>query len=306
MDFLSDNPLANMRGPDFLVAYAIFAGIVVLTFIALTALEGDGRDAPLRPIPAKPDPYELAYLRDGAGGVVWLAIYALKRAGLIELTNRGKLQRLGDGRPSNRYEAAVLSAIGPSSTPSAIIRDRSPGGSTPSLLRALESSLAARGLVRSPESRTRTLRLAWCIGGALVAIAAYKVVVATAHGHRNVGGLFIECGIFLIILLLAARLILRRRANTRGRTYLDRVKLAYERPRPNAAGPAGAGVDPVNMLLVGVYGFQVLTGTPDAAFAKQAQLAQSSGSDGGGGSSCSGGGGSGCGGGGGCGGCGSS
>jgi hypothetical protein len=59
------------------------------------------------------------------------------------------------------------------------------------------------------------------------------------------------------------------------------------------------------MLLVGVYGFQVLTGTPDAAFAKQAQLAQSSGGDGGG-SSCGGGGGSGCGGGGGCGGCSSS
>jgi uncharacterized protein (TIGR04222 family) len=304
MDFLSDNPLANMRGPDFLLAYAIFAGIAVLTFIALAAL-GDGREAPLRQIPAQPDPYELAYLRDGPGGVVWLAIYALKRAGLVELTNRGKLQRVGDARPSNRYEAAVLSAIGPNSTPSGIIRDRAPGGSVARLLSSLESSLATRGLVRSPGSRTRSLRVAWSIGGALFAIAAYKVIVATTHGHRNVGGLFIECGIAVLILLLAARLILRRRANARGRAYLDRVKLACERPRPNAAAAAG-GVHPVNMLLVSVYGFQVLTGTPDAAFAKQAQLAQSSGSDGGGSSCSGGGGGSGCGGGGGCGGCGSS
>jgi uncharacterized protein (TIGR04222 family) len=305
MDFLSDNPLANMRGPDFLVAYAIFACIAVMTFIALAALDNNGRDAPSRQIPVKPDPYELAYLRDGIGGVVWLAIYALKRAGLIELTNRGRLRRLQGARPSDRYEAAVLSAIGPSSTPSAIIRDRSPGGSLSPLLRSLESSLAARGLVRSPESRTRTVRFAWSICGALSAIAAYKVIVATTHGHRNVGGLFVECAISLTILLIAARLILRRRANTSGRTYLDRVKLAYERPRPNTAATAGTGLDSVNMLLVGVYGFQVLTGTPDAAFAKQAQLAQSSGSDGGG-SSCSGGGGSECGGGGGCGGCGSS
>jgi uncharacterized protein (TIGR04222 family) len=305
MDFLSDNPLANMRGPDFLVLYAVFACIAVMTIIALAALDDDGRDGQLPQISAKPDPYELAYLRDGAGGVVWLAIYALQRAGLVELTNRSKLQRLGSERPSNRYETAVLSAIGPSSTPATIIRDRSPGGSVSSLVRSLESSLAARGLVRSPESRTRTVRVAWCVGGVLAAIAAYKVIVATTHGHRNVGGLLIECAISLTILLLAARLILRRRANTRGRVYLDRVKLAYERPRPNATAGASAGVDPANMLLVGVYGFQVLTGTPDAAFAKQAQLAQSSGGDGGG-SSCGGGGGSGCGGGGGCGGCSSS
>jgi uncharacterized protein (TIGR04222 family) len=302
MDFLSDNPLANMRGPDFLVAYAIFAGIAVMTFIALAALDDDRRDGQLPQISVKPDPYELAYLRDGAGGVVWLAIYALKRAGLVELTNRSKLQRLGSERPSNRYEAAVLDAIGPSSTPATIIRDRSPGGSVSSLVRSLESRLAARGLVRSPESRTRTVRVAWCIGGALAVIAAYKLIVATMHGHRNVGGLLIECAISLLILLLASRLILRRRANTRGRVYLDRVKVAYERPRPNAAS---AGIDSVNMLLVGVYGFQVLAGTPEAAFAKQAQLAQSSGGDGGG-SSCGGGGGSGCGGGGGCGGCSSS
>jgi uncharacterized protein (TIGR04222 family) len=300
MDFLSDNPLANMRGPDFLALYAIFACIAVFTFIALASLDDDGRDAPSRQIPAKPDPYELAYLRDGAGGVVWLAIYALKRAGLVELTKGGKLQRLEGAGPSNRYEADVLNAVGPGSTPSAIIR--APGGAVSSLLRTLESSLAARGLVRSPESRRRTAGLAWWVGGALFAIAGYKVIVATAHGHRNVGGLFIECGIAMLILLLAARFILRQRANTRGRLYLDRVKLAYERPRPNSAG---AGLDPVNMLLVGVYGFQVLTGTPDAAFAKQAQMAQSSGGCGGG-SSCSGGGGSGCGGGGGCGGCGSS
>src|SRR5450432_409162 len=139
MDFLSDNPLANMRGPDFLVLYAIFACIAVFTCIALASLDDDGRDAPLRQIPAKPDPYELAYLRDGAGGVVWLAIYALKRAGLIQLTKRGKLQRLEGARPGNRYEAAVLSAIGPSSTPAAIIR--ASDGTVSPLLRSLESSL---------------------------------------------------------------------------------------------------------------------------------------------------------------------
>jgi hypothetical protein len=48
MDILSDNPLANMRGPDFLVLYAIFACIAVLTFIALASLHDDGRDTPLR------------------------------------------------------------------------------------------------------------------------------------------------------------------------------------------------------------------------------------------------------------------
>jgi len=235
MDLLSDNPLANMRGPDFLALYAIFACIAVAPFVVLAALDHGADGGPLPQIPARPDPYELAYLRDGAGGVVWLAIYALKRAGLVEITNRGRLQRLaGVAMPNNRYEAAVLSAIGSGCAPSAIIRDRAPGGSAASLLRSLESTLAARGLMRGPECRTRTTRLALWTGGGLVALAAYKAIVATAHGHRNIGGLILECMAFLVILAMAASFFVRRRANNLGRAYLDRVKLAHERRGPKA------------------------------------------------------------------------
>src|ERR1700676_634153 len=88
MGWLLDNPLADMRGTDFLVFYAIAAGIVLTGayfFIAVRDVTGAQRP------PATPsviDPYELAYLRGGANEVIRTAVYALRQKGLIEVEKR--------------------------------------------------------------------------------------------------------------------------------------------------------------------------------------------------------------------------
>src|SRR5579863_2220856 len=121
MDALTDNALANMPGPYFLAFFACLAVSAVAGVIfAAAAAPTEGR--PLPAIPARPDPYPIAFLRDGYGGVVWLAIYALKRGGFLEIAANGKLRPAPhEGRPSHPCEARVLRAIGHGCAASAIV-----------------------------------------------------------------------------------------------------------------------------------------------------------------------------------------
>jgi uncharacterized protein (TIGR04222 family) len=140
------------------------------------------------------------------------------------------------------------------------------------------------------------------IGG----LAGAKLYVAHVTGHSNVAYL-----IFLSIAALAGLFALtfvmtRRIASRRGRAYLDAMRLAFkdrldERLHEIGAPTQRKAFEGASLFLIGLYGFSILSGTKDAAFAEL--FKRSAGDSGGCGSSC----GSSCGsgdGGGGCGGCG--
>src|SRR3954453_16105879 len=90
MDALINSDLMQMPGPRFLVFYAIISITALVLFNLLIRL-GKQDARPLPPVPARPEPYELAYLRAGLGAVIGVAIYALKRMGAIELQPNGRL-----------------------------------------------------------------------------------------------------------------------------------------------------------------------------------------------------------------------
>lgn len=112
MDVFTENGLANMPGPQFLGFYLIVSLVaIVAVHIYLSYDNADDRPPP--PVPARPDPYEIAYLRDGLPGVIWVAVYALKRAGFMNVNGKGQLARTGaSGRPSDAIEARALQALG--------------------------------------------------------------------------------------------------------------------------------------------------------------------------------------------------
>jgi uncharacterized protein (TIGR04222 family) len=286
LETLAEFPLMTLPGPQFLAIYALVAFLAVM---ATWIVGQDNAERRLPAVPARPDPYELAYLRGGAGGVVWMAIYALKRAGLVKLTDGGELRPLGGAPPAHRIEATALNVIASGCSAASLVKDRELARS----IQALDGRLAAQGLVPTDATRAHIRWVALGLGLGLVALAAAKIAVATAHGHRNIGFLVIECVIAVGIIAVLVGRATGRKGNARGRAFVDRVKLAYE-GRSSGSGAAAS----LALLAVGIYGFQVLAGGPEAAFAKQAQA--SGGGDGGGGGSCS----SGGDGGGGCGGCG--
>ena len=77
--------IADMYGPRFLL---LFAGVAVagLVFVrlAIRAFEPD-RDAPEPKLPAKPDPFEIAFLRGGTPAVVQVALLRLVQKKLLAL-----------------------------------------------------------------------------------------------------------------------------------------------------------------------------------------------------------------------------
>src|SRR5215471_20544778 len=85
MDVLLHNPIADLYGPHFLILYGA-VGVVVLAgaYFWIASHDSTGELAPL-PIPASPDPYEVAYLRGGVNELI--------RVGVFDLINRGFLER---------------------------------------------------------------------------------------------------------------------------------------------------------------------------------------------------------------------
>jgi uncharacterized protein (TIGR04222 family) len=188
-----------------------------------------------------------------------------------------------------------------------------------------EQRLSRENLLTPPDVKAAAFRV-WCAGAAVItALGGYKLFIALGRGRYNVS--------FLIIMGIASLLILGAvcrppRLSRKGRAYLERLQLAFERLRatvgrrpanalsiaPEMSGSAGTAgaVDPTLLLAVGLFGVGTLAGTAYDDYHRAFQKASAQGGSGGDsscGSSGGDGGGGGCGGGGcgggGCGGCGS-
>jgi uncharacterized protein (TIGR04222 family) len=299
MDGLFDNFLANMRGLDFLVLYLILACIVVGGVYFLIALQDTtGEDAPATP--AVIDPYELAYLRGGVNEVIRTAIYALRQHALFDF-EKGKLRAATyRGQELNAIERSVFQVLSFGPKIAALFADRDLRGKVEQLCSGYEKRLSAQGLLTPPEVRRMGKRVLFVGGALLIGLAGYKTCAALLHGHSNLGFLFVAAAGACVALIFIYRKMVAANASTRGKAYLAQIRLAYSGHLGAVFGAAPGGsagrvaIGGSALLMVGLFGFSILKGTPDAALAQA--FAQSSGSGGDGGGGCGGGGGGGCGG----------
>lgn len=300
MDGLFDNFLANMRGPDFLALYLIFACIVVgggYFFIAAQDATGDNPPA----TPSVVDPYALAYLRGGVNEVIRTAIYALRQKALVEIAEKGKLRAATyRGQELNDIERSVFQVLSFGPKISTLFSDRDLQGKIERQCGAYEKRLSAERLLTPPQVRS-SAKLALIVGCALlIGLAGYKTWAALLHGRSNLGFLFMETAGACVALILIYRKTAGGNASRRGKAYLAQIRLAYSGHVGAVFGAAPdrssgqVAIGGTALLMVGLFGFSVLKGTPDAALAQA--FAQSSGSGGDGGGGCGGGGGGGCGG----------
>ena len=295
MDFLNHNALADMPGPAFLGLYFVFGALVIL--IVNAWVRWGSRDAGPPPlVPTRPDPYEIAFLRDGVTGVIWVAVYALKRAGLIELTDKGRFAPTDAMTPTaDPLEARVLRAIGAGVESKDLVRDGALRADIANLCEPRRRHLLGQGLLNTGAARVRANLLATLGALGLIALAFYKMEIALAHGHRNVGFLIAEAAAAVFILFFSVNTAVLSSASRRGRAFLTQMKTAYQDRGSSPLGDAAA------LAMVGVFGYEILRGGPDAALAEHVKsLSRSDGGSSCSSSSCS----SGDGGGGGCGGCG--
>lgn len=94
MDFLFDNPLANMYGPYFLVLYSFFIVSTIVVYRVLKKRLDRTAHFSLPPIPQNPDPFEIAYLRGGANELARAVIFSLNQKNLVKFVNEEKISRI--------------------------------------------------------------------------------------------------------------------------------------------------------------------------------------------------------------------
>jgi uncharacterized protein (TIGR04222 family) len=216
MDALINSDLMQMPGPRFLAFYAIVAAIAVVLFNLLIRLgDRDGRPPP--PVPARPEPYEIAYLRGGVEAVVGVAIYALKRMGAVALQPNGQLFALpGRFQPPDPIEAEVLGEIGSGGRVHRLLASSALRRAVAAQCRKRIRRLEGLGLLLAPSYRPRARAFAAALALCLTALAGLKVYAATTHGHKNFQFLIMEAAVALVALWASERVVTRRTANSRG------------------------------------------------------------------------------------------
>lgn len=330
MDILLDNPLATMNGVYFLIIYG-FVIVFTLLILALVKSQIDKtNNLNLPPIPAHIDPYEIAYLRGGINEVARSVVFSLMQNGFIELKTVDKTSEIKRIDPPTsvsglkEIEQLALNWLGTSREAKEVFGTMGLTAQLESYGQTYQARLENAQMLTDEDVRQSFKPMKWAAYFVIFGLGAYKFIAAIAHSNFNV--------IFLVIVLIIGLLIARSiakfsRLTKLGKTYLDRLQLAFENLKFEAQAPyipnghfqgtprtTFAGVDPL-LLSVGVFGSAILAGTVfdsyNQAFSRaQNQSVASGNSCGSGcgscssGSSCSSGdgGGSSCGGG--CGGCG--
>ena len=288
------NPF-DLRGPEFLVFYAVFG---VLVYLAARWLIRSGEPGSVAQDWHLEDPYEIAYLRAGAAEALRVATVALIDRGLLKA--EGDRVVAVDGaadlvrRPIEREiveyfrrptEAAGMFETLPNREACAGYRDR----------------LAGRGFLIGEASRARRLAITAGAVGALAGVSAIKIVVALGRGRHNV--LFLV-GLTALFAILVATLGAARRTGA-GDALVGTLRSRFASLKARAAQLRPGGLTNETSYLMAAYGLAVLPAA-DYPYARtlfpKAAASDSSSFSGGCGSSGCGGGGGGCGGG--CGGCG--
>jgi uncharacterized protein (TIGR04222 family) len=325
MNWLFDNPLANLPGLYFLVFYGFVIASAIIAFkIVKSKLDFTGK-MPLPPIPVEPDPFEIAYLRGGANELARAATFALNQKGLIEISQNGKdiwIQQTAKANPLrlNPIERAVFNYYSEPRKPKELFQKSGLKEILQPFASTYEARLAAQHFLIDGATKSLIGKYSLAFAAAVAGLGAYKVIAALLNGYSNVWYLIVIGAIGSFVLLAMSN---APRLTEHGKNYLERLQLAFEKFRyaskpkvqiqNQQTATTFAAVDPL-LLTVGIFGTAALAGTAydeyNRAFHKS-QQAQSTSGGSGCGSSCgtssdssscsSGDGGSGCGGG--CGGC---
>lgn len=299
----------QLPGPAFLNLFgAVVIVVLATTFVALYFADRTGALAPPH-LPQHPNAMEVAYLQGGVNQVIRTVVYDLSQRDYLKLSAEDQITwtrkppESGNLKPTERR---VLDAAMANPKAHRLFADRALRRALEEHLEPVRRKLAADDLLQPQSVVTWKWRM-MTVGSLIIAgLAGAKLYVAHVTGHSNVAYLIFLAIAALLGLYVLGYAMTRSVASRRGRDYLEAMRLAYK-PRLDeqllevGAPSAKKAFGGASLFLIGLYGFSILSGTKDAAFAEI--FKRSAGDSGGCGSSCGGSCGSGDGGGG-CGGCG--
>jgi uncharacterized protein (TIGR04222 family) len=260
MEWLLHNEIADLRGPDFLLLYGIFiAFLLVFCWWQIGKADQSGTLMPL-PLPSQPDPYEIAYLRQGEQEVYNLILLRLVQHNYIEVSKDAEpiidqSRSHPDPKLLSPVERLVWDIFKTPMTARRgfpLINDQIKNFCVPYAGRAMQEQL-----LLSPEVKKSTRKMKLLAMTAIILLGAYKFIVALAKGRYNVMFLLLM-GLFGVLLL--AKIGPPKRLTRRGRDYLKRLQSTFKPADVSNSASSGKG-DREIFILAGLFGMGVLTGT---------------------------------------------
>lgn len=239
------NPF-DLRGPEFLLFYFIFACVVLLVLILLRRFD----EQPNALKPPLDDPYLVAFLRGGEGEALRVTALSLIDRGLLKLKSSGT--SIFSSEAENRLEIADPHAIDTAKRPIEksvleAFKTARPIGTTLQSLVGCQAcvdyaiSLESLGLLPGPDMRAARNRRLWIALAVLLGVAVLKILIALSRGRTNI--------LFLILMSILAVYVTSRFSNPfrteRGEKFLQDVRSLFStlRLRASSLRPGGATTD---------------------------------------------------------------
>jgi uncharacterized protein (TIGR04222 family) len=308
MNFLFENPIANMHGLIFLFFYGAIISITAITFyLSKSKLDWTAKQ-PIPLVPQNPDPYQVAYLRGGENELIRTLIFSLTQKGFLLITNYDNTSylSLAQNQPNwttlTELERSILAYFQTNRETKEVFRGLS--NVIAPFATQYEQQMVNNHLVTPKDVIYKVRVFSFLAFGIVALIGGYKFLAAVMQGRSNVIFLVIFTIIAFIVFMILGK---TKRLSQKGEKFVEAIQNAFDKLKYNQNIPANSttfnSFDP-NLLAMGIFGTSVLVGSQYGDFEQAFHRSTASGGSGCGSacgsSSCS----SGGDGGGGCGGCG--
>lgn len=241
------NPF-NLRGPEFLVFYLVFA-LAVLTWLYVTLRSGEPEG---RRDMIMDDPFLIAYLRGGKNEALRVATISLIDRGLLTIVDNNCL-RAGKGsaalarRPIEKellahYQSAALPSI-------EAFSDKT----LERICEPYETRLVEMGLL--PDAGIKAARQGRRLLAAVVlaGVAAAKIAIALSRGRTNIGFL-----LAMAIIGGALVFMIDRRLTAAGQALLDDLRSLFAGLKEKSLEIRAGGATTELAMLIAVFGIGAL------------------------------------------------
>lgn len=311
MDFLFNNPIANMSGTTFLIAYSIYSILILIGFWIMKKRLDWTNKLPVPNVPNSLDSFEIAYLRGGENEFSRAVIFALLQKGFLQIYEVAKVNYISFKQQQPNW--TTLSQIEKTALPwfqkARETKEVFDFGGLNDVLRRFsevyEEKFTSQNFLFLYDVKKNIRLYQFSALFLIILLGIYKIAVAIQHGKTNI--------IFLLILMIVFSLITfslakNDRLSALGKKYLANLQTTFQNYKnisgKSLAQPQFNSFDAM-LFSFGLFGASGLTATfyPEYQRAFNVSSSSSSGCGSSCGSSCSSGGdgGGGCGGG--CGGC---
>jgi uncharacterized protein (TIGR04222 family) len=256
MDFLTDNFIANMYGPYFLLLYGF---VIIILLIACSwankFFDTTDQEPELR-VPAEPDPYFISFLRGGEVEVLKIVLYNLIAKGyLIVSTTKTSVKQKKNHPPVENLTALEKDVFkySDSKTIISLANNETLLSKVVARCKELEHWKNHKELIFENTYKEKFDRIRLVCAAFIVLLGGYKLLVALSKGHSNILFLIIFCigGIVMIW-----KIVPIPRLTKKGEKFLENLKIAFQSKHDKG----GNGNTPYYLLLLaGIFGFSILS-----------------------------------------------